>query len=98
MDRGGHHITRALFEQNMDAKLRDPQFTADIGPLLAPGFAWDIDAAATAVSERLIQALPANRGTVEDNESPVHRRLQTARRQQAAGRRKQGRISRPQEP
>ena len=58
MDRGGHHVTRALFEQNMHAKLRDPQFTADIGPLLAPGFAWDIDAAATAVSERLIQALP----------------------------------------
>jgi len=58
MDRGGHHVTRGLFEKNLDAKLRQPQFTADIGPLLAAGYTWDIDAAAAAVSSRLIALLP----------------------------------------
>jgi predicted nucleotidyltransferase component of viral defense system len=58
MDRGGHHITRELFEQNLDSKLRHPQFTADIGPLLAPGYSWDIADAAQTVSSRLIALLP----------------------------------------
>lgn len=58
MDHGGHHVTRALFESNMEAKLRDAQFTADIGPLLAPGYKWDIDSAADVVSTRLIALLP----------------------------------------
>ncbi len=58
MTRGGHPVTRAMFERNLNAKLRDPQFTADIQPLLAPGFTWDIDEMATSVSTRLIQELP----------------------------------------
>lgn len=58
MDHGGHHVTRALFEQNIDAKLRDRQFTADIGPLLAPGHRWDTERAAGTVSSRLIALLP----------------------------------------
>lgn len=58
MQHGGHAVTRAEFEQNLTAKLGDPQFTADIGPLLTPGFAWDIGAAANAVMERLVRALP----------------------------------------
>lgn len=58
MERAGHRVTRAQFEQNMDAKMRDPQFTADIGPLLAPGFTWDLDAAASTVSQRLVALLP----------------------------------------
>ena len=58
MDRGGHHVTRALFEQNIDAKLSDRQFAADIGPLLAPGYRWDMEEAAKAVSARLIALLP----------------------------------------
>jgi predicted nucleotidyltransferase component of viral defense system len=58
MDHGGHRITRALFEENMAAKLVDPRFTADIGPLLAPGYAWDMDDAAEVVTKRLIQLLP----------------------------------------
>jgi predicted nucleotidyltransferase component of viral defense system len=58
MQRGGHAVTRAEFEQNLQAKLGDPQFNADLGPLLAPGFAWDPDAAAAAVLDRLIRALP----------------------------------------
>ena len=60
MDQGGNHATRAQFEQNMDAKLRDPQFTADIGPLLATGFTWDLEAAAESISTNLIQLLPGD--------------------------------------
>lgn len=58
MDHGGHRVTRALFEQNIEAKLRNPQFAADIGPLLAPGHRWNLDEAARTVSERLIALLP----------------------------------------
>ncbi len=58
MGHGGHRVSRAQFEQNMDAKLRDPQFTADIGPLLAAGFSWDPEAAAASVSANLIARLP----------------------------------------
>jgi len=57
MRRQGHRVTRAQFERNLDAKMRDPQFTADIGPLLATGFVWDIKAAAMVVSSRLIELL-----------------------------------------
>lgn len=58
MKHGGHKITRALFEKNMAEKLRDPQFTADIGPLLASGYQWNIEAAAPLVMSRLIAILP----------------------------------------
>jgi predicted nucleotidyltransferase component of viral defense system len=58
MKHGGHVITRELFEANLVSKLHDPQFTADIGPLLAPGYSWDIDDAMQAVSSRLIALLP----------------------------------------
>lgn len=58
MKHGGHAVTRAQFEQNLDSKLRNPQFTADIGPLLATGRNWDMPAAAVDVSERLIALLP----------------------------------------
>jgi hypothetical protein len=53
-------VTRAQFEQNLYAKLRNPQFTADIGPLLATGRNWDMPAAAVDVSERLIALLPGD--------------------------------------
>lgn len=58
MDHGGHNITRALFEQNMHQKRTDPQFTADISPLLATGYSWDFAAAATQVQSALIERLP----------------------------------------
>jgi hypothetical protein len=44
-------ITRALFERNLAAKVTMPQSAADIGPILAPGYAWDM------VSSRLIALL-----------------------------------------
>ena len=56
----GGRVTRAQFEQNLANKLRDPQFTGDIGPLLADGFGWDIKEAAHIVSSRLIALLPGD--------------------------------------
>lgn len=58
MARGGHKVTRAQFEKNFAEKLDDPEFAADIGPLLAAGFVWDIKTAAPMVSSRLIERLP----------------------------------------
>jgi len=58
LTREGHAVTRAQFEQNLARKMADPQFTADISPLLAPGHPWDATAAASAVSSRLIARLP----------------------------------------
>lgn len=58
MEKEGHHVTRAQFEKNMVLKLRDPKFRADISPLLATGFTWDMDEAAPVVSSRLIELLP----------------------------------------
>jgi predicted nucleotidyltransferase component of viral defense system len=58
MERGGHNVTRAMFEQNMHQKLTDAQFTADISPLLASGHSWDISSAADVVSTELIERLP----------------------------------------
>jgi predicted nucleotidyltransferase component of viral defense system len=60
MKRGGYQISRALFEQNMAAKMTDPQFTADIGPLLAPGYSWTPDKAADLIMRELIERLPGD--------------------------------------
>lgn len=61
MDHGGHRITRAEFERNLAEKLSDPQFSADIGPLLSQGFSWDLERAGELVSENLIRLLPGSR-------------------------------------
>lgn len=53
-------VTRAEFEKNLAEKLSDPEFTGDIGPLLAAGFAWNIKTAAPVVSSRLIERLPGD--------------------------------------
>jgi predicted nucleotidyltransferase component of viral defense system len=60
MKHEGHKITRALFEKNIAEKLSDPDFTADISPLLADAFVWDIETAAPTVSTRLIDRLPGD--------------------------------------
>lgn len=57
MNRGGHHVTRGQFENNLDAKLEDQNFVADIGPLLASGYEWNIENAADAVRQNLIERL-----------------------------------------
>ena len=58
MQRGGARVTRAMFERNIAAKLRDPQFGADIGPLLAHGHRWDAADAARKVGIGLVTLLP----------------------------------------
>lgn len=60
MEHGGHDVTRAQFEQNIAAKLRDAQFNADIGPLLAAGFSWNSEKAAESVRSNLIVRLPGD--------------------------------------
>lgn len=37
MEHGGHRVSRKQFEENLAAKLLNPTFTADMGPLLARG-------------------------------------------------------------
>ena len=58
MDHGGHRISQAQFRQNLEAKLVDPVFTADISPLLASGSRWDPHAAAARVMDELVSRLP----------------------------------------
>jgi predicted nucleotidyltransferase component of viral defense system len=60
MEHGGHNITRALFEQNLAEKMGDPEFLADISPLLSDGYGWDPAAAAALVSRGLIELLPGD--------------------------------------
>ena len=54
----GDPVSRATFERNLTAKLRDRQFRSDIAPLLAHGHSWDVEAAARQVSTRLVSLLP----------------------------------------
>lgn len=60
MDHGGHKITRALFEQNLAEKMHDPEFLADISPLLSADYEWDPEAEAPLISSRLIERLPGD--------------------------------------
>ena len=60
MEHGGHRISRAQFQQNLDAKLADATFMADMSPLLAGGQRWDPIRAATRVSGELILRLPGS--------------------------------------
>jgi hypothetical protein len=60
MEREGHPVTRALFERNLAGKLHDPEFTADISPLLSAGFTGDIKMAAPLVLSRIIETLPGD--------------------------------------
>jgi predicted nucleotidyltransferase component of viral defense system len=58
MEHDGHAITRALFEQNLAEKMGDPDFLADISPLLSADHTWDPAVEAPLVSRRLIERLP----------------------------------------
>ena len=58
MAEGGHHVTRAVFEENLSAKLEDNRFRSDIPPLLAEGRDWNIVDAATLVMQTLCPLLP----------------------------------------
>ena len=52
--------TRAMFERNLDEKLRDPGFGSDMSGLLAAGREWDVIAAARVVTESLLTLLPGS--------------------------------------
>jgi predicted nucleotidyltransferase component of viral defense system len=58
MEEEGSRITRAMFEQNLALKKRDPVFTADMTPLLAGGRTWSFDAEYERVWRDLISRLP----------------------------------------
>ena len=54
----GATVSRALVEQNLAAKARDPMFSADMSPLLAAGFAWEPSQAFHRVQSELVALLP----------------------------------------
>ena len=58
MQQSGLTVRRAEFEKNLIAKQQDRRFSADIGPLLAHGRMWDLDAMVSRVSDALITQLP----------------------------------------
>lgn len=60
MKEEGHEVSRAQYEKNIAAKLHDPEFVADISPLLSDGFTWDTKTAAPLVSKQLIERLPGD--------------------------------------
>ena len=53
LEQEGRRISRAEFEANFAQKVDDPAFTADVGPLLAPGVDWDRVDAARLVAEQV---------------------------------------------
>lgn len=57
MEYGGHTVSRQQFEKNIADKLRDDNFTSDIGPLLASGYTWDLDMMARKARNTLISLL-----------------------------------------
>ena len=60
MKEGGNTATRAQFEENLEGKRRLPDFREDMGPLLRPGFIWDVDVAMDTVLERIVAFLPGD--------------------------------------
>lgn len=56
-EHGGHNVTRKQFEENIAAKLGDSNFHSDLGPLLASGYEWDLDAMSDKVNDLLISRL-----------------------------------------
>lgn len=55
-----HTVSRAVFERNFCEKLKDRRFLGDLDPLLAAGFSWDSQAAASYVLETLTPLLQGN--------------------------------------
>lgn len=51
-------VSRAVFEENLIRKLRDPVFRTDMSPLLRTGINWDVDHAAEIVMREIVARLP----------------------------------------
>ena len=60
MKRGGRHVTRALFEENLAGKIDQPAFTEDVQRLLPPGVTFDVAAGAERIQRELIALLPGD--------------------------------------
>jgi predicted nucleotidyltransferase component of viral defense system len=60
MEHEGAQVTRAELERNLHSKLRDPVFTSDLKPLLAPGQTWSFEEGARVVRESLLVLLPGD--------------------------------------
>lgn len=60
MEHEGHDITRAMFEENFALKMEDPDFLADVSPLLSADYTWAPSAEAPIVSSQLIERLPGD--------------------------------------
>lgn len=60
MAEDGRSVTRAQFEENLALKRNQPDFRDDVGPLLRPGFSWDLDEAMDTVLDNLIALLPGD--------------------------------------
>ena len=60
MEAGGTAATRAQFEANLEAKLRDALFVNDVGPLLRPGLEYDVHRAWALVHHELVRRLPGD--------------------------------------
>lgn len=57
MDYDGQFVTKACLQENIALKLRDPAFSADLTPLLRPGFTWEPDVMSARVVEFLASRL-----------------------------------------
>ena len=53
----GHRVTRAVFEENLAAKIGDTRFTSDVPSLLTSGRDWNVQEAATLVLDTLCPLL-----------------------------------------
>lgn len=60
MKYGRTPVSRAQFEANMDAKIRDDLFLGDLGPLLRSDIEYDHQSAWRMVHERLVSRLPGD--------------------------------------
>jgi len=58
MEEGGHQVSRAEFERNLEEKLNDGRFLSDLPPLLAAGQVWDAPKAAALVVATFFPLLP----------------------------------------
>jgi predicted nucleotidyltransferase component of viral defense system len=76
MDREGHTLTRAQFEQNLHDKESDTAFLSDMRPLLRPGLNYDAAVALSTVRKALVERLPGDpwRGPAVEKSTKSDRR------------------------
>lgn len=58
MEREGHRVSRAEYEDNLSKKLNDPLFVQDLGPFITAVPDWNFQVAADFVMHELVSRLP----------------------------------------